>query len=376
MSSTANTLSLPPGKSLQPGQSNSIQRVVHGLEYGAIVGGGSAKGVLLADEMGMGKTIVSIVTANALRFRRILVVCPAHIRGTWVNEIRNWQTLDHVILPIDANSQYDPRLLASITSGWVIINYDILERRPELKARSWDLLICDELHVLKNFAARRTCEIFGGRYKGKRIAPIPADKTLLLSGTPFLNRPDELFTQIRNLDPANWPSFRRFFKDYYEDGARADEVRRVTGQPRNLDQLQQQLRRTIMVRELKEVVLDLPEKHYEIRWVRATDLPGALLGYFADMRKQIIITHRKLCKAKSRIERRELRERLNGLLEDVRYEVGVAKWSKVLEYLKGCKSKTLVFAYHHEIIDGLAAGLRKAGHHVVTFTGRTRDWRL
>jgi SWI/SNF-related matrix-associated actin-dependent regulator of chromatin subfamily A-like protein 1 len=57
----------------------------------------------------------------------------------------------------------------------------------------------------------------------------------------------------------------------------------------------------------------------------------------------------------------------------VRYEVAVAKFNAVLEYLLRCSVKTLVFAYHHEVIDGLATALRRAGHNVVTFTGRTRD---
>ena len=328
--------------------------------------------MLLADEMGTGKTIVSIVAANTLGFRRILIVCPAHVRQTWVNEIRAWQTLGHLIIPVKATSQYDAAFLASITSGWIIINYDILQRRPEIKARSWDLLICDESHLLKNFVARRTCEIFGGKYKGDRIQPIPASKALLLSGTPFLNRPDELFTQISYLDPTSWPSFKSFIKHYYEDDARADELRRVTGQPRNLELLQQKLRSTIMVRQLKQDVLDLPPKHHEIQWVDATAVPSALLWWFGNKRRQIIITHRELRKARSRGERQELRERLNELLENVRYEVAVAKFTKVLEYLTRCTTKTLVFAYHHEIIEELATALRRGGHNVVTFTGKTR----
>jgi SWI/SNF-related matrix-associated actin-dependent regulator of chromatin subfamily A-like protein 1 len=366
-------LSIPPGKTLQPGQLQSIQQVIRGLQYGAIIGGGSARGMLLADEMGTGKTIVSIIAANTLQFLRILVICPAHLRKTWIDEIRAWQTLGHLPIPVTANSQYDATFLASITSGWVIINYDILQLHPEIRAHSWDLLICDESHLLKNPRARRTCEIFGGKYKGRCIEPIPADKALLLSGTPFLNRLDELYTQIHYLDPINWRSFKSFIQQYYKDDATVDDLRRVTGQPRNLDQLQEKLRRTILIRQMKEDVLDLPPKHQEIKRVDATELPHAILGFFSRMRRQIVITHRKLRKAKSRVERQELRERLNELLECVRYEVGVAKFNKVLEHLLRRTAKTLVFAYHHEIIDGLATELRRAGHKVVTFTGRTRD---
>ena len=92
---TSQGLSNPDGKSLNDGERKSVEDVIHVLQHGATSGTGNAKGVLLADEMGTGKTIVSIVAANTLRYRRILVVCPAHLRETtWLNEIRAWQTLN------------------------------------------------------------------------------------------------------------------------------------------------------------------------------------------------------------------------------------------------------------------------------------------
>ena len=120
-------------------------------------------------------------------------------------------------------------------------------------------------------------------------------------------------------------------------------------------------------------MLDLPAKVYEERLVDLTQPAEALQGWFWEKRRQIAITHRKLRKAKSKWERRELRERLSKLLEDVRYEVGVAKFDHVRAYLMQRTEKTLVFAYHHEIIEGLVTALRAAGHDVVTLTGRTRD---
>jgi SNF2 family DNA or RNA helicase len=274
------TFSVPHGKSLTKGQPKSIRDTIHVLRHGAIEGTGTARGALLADEMGTGKTIVSVVAANTLGFRRILVICPAHLQQTtWLREIREWQTLGHLIIAVKATSQYDPALLASLTSGWVIINYDILGRHPEIKAQPWDLLICDESHLLKNFRARRTCEVFGGKYQGKRIEPIPVERALLLSGTPFLNRPDELFTQISYLDPTSWPTFKEFVKQYYEADARVDDERRVAGEPCNLNELQRKLRNTIMVRQLKCDVLDLPPKVYEEKRVELMPSSDTLSGW-------------------------------------------------------------------------------------------------
>ena len=63
---TCEGLSVPVGKSVNDGQRKSVQGVIHVLQHGATTGTGNAKGALLADEMGTGKTIVSIVAANTL----------------------------------------------------------------------------------------------------------------------------------------------------------------------------------------------------------------------------------------------------------------------------------------------------------------------
>src|SRR6202007_545786 len=123
--------------------------------------------------------------------------------------------------------------------------------------------------------------------------PIPANKALLLSGTPFLNRPDELYTQIHYLDPSNWPTFKGFVKAYYAADAKIDDQRRVTGEARNLDHLQRKLRKTIMVRQQKSEVLDLPPKQYETRWVDHTKLSAQLRQWFHEMRRTIAIVGRQ-----------------------------------------------------------------------------------
>ena len=74
-------------------QEHSIRDVLRTFDQGAVVGTGSARGALLADTMGAGKTVVAIVVANTvLRFRRTLVVCMASaVDKVWVEHIRRWQ---------------------------------------------------------------------------------------------------------------------------------------------------------------------------------------------------------------------------------------------------------------------------------------------
>jgi SWI/SNF-related matrix-associated actin-dependent regulator 1 of chromatin subfamily A len=363
-------LPIPPGKTLKRGQPKSIQAVLRILEHGAAVGEGTARGALLADEMGTAKSPVTIVVANVLKPVRILVICPANVRETWRRHIHEWQTIHRLVVPVKARNEYD---LSALTYSWVIINYDIIDRHPEIRARNWDLIIVDESQALKNYAAKRTVQVLGGKYKAKRVDPIPATKTILVTGTPFMNRPEELFTQIHDLDPASWPTFKQFIQDYYEPDYDADETRRVRGTPRNLDQLQKKLRETIMVRQLKDDVLDLlPKEYQEIEVDYRAFSPQSSL-WFQYMSRKMLIVATKLRKAKSVPHRKCHRERLNKLIENVRHEVGIIKYATVLNYLKQRDDKTVVFAYHQDIIKGIAEDLRKEGRSVVTLTGKTRN---
>ena len=77
----------------------------------------------------------------------------------------------------------------------------------------------------------------------------------------------------------------------------------------------------------------------------------------------------------TRAEIRDLEAKINGLISYVRYQVGMNKLPAVIEYLRGCTGKTLVFAYHHDVIERLMEALADRG--VSGFTGssslRDRD---
>ena len=89
---------------LFPGQVASVEAVLHGLRHGSVTGEGTARGVLLSDEQGTGKTAVSIVAANAMGFQRILIVCPASLRAVWEEQIERWQTLNRLIFHLTADN--------------------------------------------------------------------------------------------------------------------------------------------------------------------------------------------------------------------------------------------------------------------------------
>ena len=143
-------------------QEHSIRDVLRTFEQGAVIGTGSARGALLADTMGAGKTVVAIVVVNSIpRLRRILVICMASaVEKVWVEHIRWWQTRDLRITPVHAENTYD---IGTIPCGWVIINYALLKKHHDgLRAKEWDLIIIDEGQALKTWNSVRTMNVFGG----------------------------------------------------------------------------------------------------------------------------------------------------------------------------------------------------------------------
>jgi hypothetical protein len=146
----------------------------------------------LADEQGLGKTIEALATVEADDAYPAVVVCPASLKLNWQRELERW--LPHrtirLLRGVGAGGQA-PDAAADIT----VVNYDIVAARlQELCALGPRALVLDESHHCKNAAAKRTQAV------QRLSAAVPADGLVLaLSGTPVINRPAELISQLRIL---------------------------------------------------------------------------------------------------------------------------------------------------------------------------------
>jgi SWI/SNF-related matrix-associated actin-dependent regulator 1 of chromatin subfamily A len=365
----AMALPVPPGLRLLPHQQEGIRFAINRLQ--------TNRGAMFGDVMGLGKTIEAIVTANAMGPARILVVCPASVLFTWRREIWKWQTLRLPVVLIQAgqDTTINQGLIGWGANGWYIINYDILRDYPEIKSgKPWDLLILDESHKLKNPEAIRTQSVFGS----DTIAPILAEKALLLTGTPMINYVHDLYTQLHFLDPDMWPSFEQFVADQYFPGYKIISPSQIVGVERNLERLRRQLQ-AVMIRRPKSV-LNLPPKTREIFEV---DIEGnefrAVLSQqgksLRHLQRQLMMLLDGPATEATRAIIRDLDAKINALTSCVRHQVGINKLQAVIEYLRGCTGKTLVFAYHHDVIERLMETLADQG--VSGFTGssslRDRD---
>lgn len=361
------------------------------MRRGAAVGDGTAVGALLASEPGTGKTPMSITVANALggdRPFRVLIILGQNYRHVWVDHILDWQWPTRLIIPVEAGDVHD---LSVFTNAWVIINYEILDRfEVSIRKKEWDLLIIDESHAAKNALAKRTVQIFGGKWERKRVAPIPAVKTLVVTGTPILNYPPELFTTLRHLDPAQWGRrYKAFVNEGYESDSlttyRIDETLRVFGEPRDLDnKFQTKLRRTVMVREFLE---GLPPKIYEVKSIPPT---WEDIDFFMARELALNLIRDELRRAKKKSKRAAIRERLNQTYANARKRTANRKYPHVRNYLLAqpdkvllnygkqnvpVTRKTLVFCLHDHIVRWFESDLRAAGRTFITLTGKTGNAR-
>lgn len=329
--------------------------------------------VLLADEMGLGKTVQAIGAVNASPdVREVTIVCPASLKFNWKNEVLKWSTRPtcvHIVGVDKTAKSYGEMLHPAVIVH--VINYDILKKLPAHAANP-DLLVLDEVHYCKNPKAQRT--------KATQALAKRAKRVLALTGTPILNKPVELWPLLQMLDPEAWDpggwsrgeqkgvgegaGFFRFAKRYcdaHEEYRGARSYWNFDGAS-NLDELQERLRSTIMVRRLKgDVLTELPQKRRQLVLL----VGGSKDSYASDMTAE---NYEETLADLRRGKKVSFEE-----ISKVRHSQAVAKAPLVVEHIKdaleGGSSKIVVFAHHRDVIEALEDGLEEYG--VVTVTGDT-----
>lgn len=182
-----------------------------------------SKGVVLADEVGLGKTIEAALVLSQRwweRQRDLLLIVPASLRKQWATELREKFSLPSVIL--DAKRVKDlakagkPNPLGR-GEGIVILSYEYAARiADQLRAVPWSLVVFDEAHKLRNvYRAAETSraavlrEALAGRQK------------LLLTATPLQNNLMELYGLVTIIDDTYFGSEQAFRAEF---GGREDKA--------------------------------------------------------------------------------------------------------------------------------------------------------
>ncbi|PHJ36836.1 ATP-dependent helicase [Desulforamulus profundi] len=177
-----------------------------------------SKGVLLADEVGLGKTIeAGLVLCQywAERRRKLLVICPASLRKQWSMELQEKFNLPSLILE---SKNYREALKQGIDNPFqqapiIITSYNFANRhKNEIRLVSWDLVVIDEAHNLRN--VYKTGNKIG---QGIRWA-VEDSKKLLLTATPLQNSLLELYGLSTLIDDHLFGSLAAFRTQYVHEG--------------------------------------------------------------------------------------------------------------------------------------------------------------
>jgi len=209
---------------------------------------------LVADEMGLGKTIQALAWLDIHpEIRPAVIVVPASLKLNWAKEVRQWMNNKKTSYICSGKSPMATDVKPVMESDICIINYDVLtDYWIELfKKAGVQAMILDESHFIKNDSTKRT--------KAVKKLHRSVKHTIALSGTPITNRPIEFYTTIKLLAPQLFGSRFQYamqFCNAHNNGYGWD----FNG-AKNMQQLNEILTSSIMVRRLKKDVLkELPEK--------------------------------------------------------------------------------------------------------------------
>ncbi|HHX2504554.1 SNF2-related protein [Neisseria mucosa] len=184
------------------------------------------EGVLLADEVGLGKTIEAGLVLCQLwaeRKRRLLVVCPAALRKQWQAELREKFSLPSLVLDKAVLKQQNRSLTDFLSSQAgrqvLVVSYEFAAKcAAEINAAGWDLAVFDEAHKLRNVYKG------GSKQAQTLLNAFAGSQKLLLSATPLQNSLMEFYGLSLFLDEHLFGSKKEFQKCFINRGD-TDELR-------------------------------------------------------------------------------------------------------------------------------------------------------
>lgn len=204
---------------------------------------------ILADEMGLGKSLQALTVA-AIDIERgwakkILIVCPSFLKWNWAEEIEKLTSFSFEILHGTPTQRRE--ILDNFSADILITNFEqVVNDNDHLRQHDWDIVIVDEAHFIKSRSSKRS----------KAVRELKRGRMFLLTGSPMLNRPDELWALLNACDPNRFSRYWPFVNRFCVMGGW--QSKQIVG-AKNKSELRGILQE-YMIRRLKKDCLDLPDK--------------------------------------------------------------------------------------------------------------------
>lgn len=250
-----------------------------------------AERALLASEMGLGKTVQAISWLATLQKVKTsplpaLIICTNTMKKTWKREFEAWAPELEVVVVTGSKAQRDKQIGQARApeegereADVIVINWEAIrnhsrlapygsirlsdnEKLPkELNTIEWGAIITDEAHKMKNPAAKQTRAAWA-------IAHQQECYRLAMTGTPVTNTPDDLWSIMHFLDPAEWPTRTRYIDRFCLTSWNAFGGLEIVGVRPDTREEFYKILDPRFKRDLKKAVLtQLPDKIYQERFV-------------------------------------------------------------------------------------------------------------
>lgn len=320
--------------------------------------------LLVADEMGVGKTLSGIGALEVKGAFPALVVVPPSL-------VINWQREFTRALPHRSVAAISGTTVGTVPGTDIVIVPDSVisawtmtqepgERHPRangpLGTHPWAALLVDEAHRLKNEKAQRSKAVVG---ISNRLQP--GALRIMLTGTPMMNRPNELVPLLAALGVLRplFGSRAQFLNRYCE----TDGYGNVIG-ARNAGELHRKLTESVMIRRLREQVLHLPPKN---RRIAPVEMSGEHAGRYRKAEDNLVSFLRDRNGDEYNLSDRAHAIVLLNTLRGVAGDGKVAAAAALAESLLANGEQVFIAAIHKNVVNGLWKALQK--HGVVSIVG-------
>ena len=285
---------------------------------------------LLCDSPGTGKSIQTVGYIQEASPSKVLIVSPASVTYMWEEVIHGWLPGWSTAIIEGYTKKFD-------TSARIIIcSYNVFTNRVfELKDLGFTLVVYDECHYLTSMKASRS--------KASRI--LLTESVIGLSGTPFLNRPKELFPLLNLVQPHVWSKFWPFamrFCDAKKDYFGHWDMNGAS----NLPELKEKIAHIMLRRTKDDVLKDLPS------------LTKNYLPYLPE-EKNLVKTYQEAYQV-AKAQPSTVSPRIRIL--EMRRIIGLMKVKPAIELAEDIlvdNGKIVLFAIHKDVVAQLEKGLEK-----------------
>lgn len=336
-----------------------------GIAYGL-----NAKRLIIGDEPGLGKTLQSIGIVDTANAYPCLVICPSSLKINWQREFEKFTDKSAKVLDNNVRSTWG-YLLSMGVHQVAIVNYESLRKffvwdikGDDKQFRLKDVVFCPHIKVFKSVIIDESHRVKDPTTQQSIYAKgLTTNKEwiIMLSGTPVVNKPQDLIAQLSIMNRIKEFGGRaKFMADYCVDTKDKDAQPAVP-----LSVLSKQLYDTCMIRREKAKVLpQLPDKtrvdlYVEISNANEYDLAAAdLVAY---LREYTECTDSEI--------RRKMRMEALVKFMTLRSLATKGKVAQAVDFIRtflDSGKKLIVFCSLHEIVDSL----KGAFPHAVTVTGR------